>query len=168
MSTNSSRVRLGITAPLVTAPGPQPLPKMLMATTMPTAAPRIAAKTTTLANMYAVVDNPTACSRRKIARSPISARIVSAVPMKMAPTLSSTRICPGSFGASPPCIAGTGTPKPTSPGTDSDSTPMMNGRNARKMKYPRSEMISRIWRRAIVENCFRTLVRVGLPRSAGV
>ena len=91
-------------------------------------------KTKTFAKMYAVVDSPTACSRRKIARSPISARIVSAVPMKMAPTLSSTRICPGSFGASPPWIAGTGTPKPTFPGTDSDSAPMMNGRNARKMK----------------------------------
>ena len=31
-------------------------------------------------------------------------------------------------------IAGTGMPKPTSPGTDSDSAPMMNGRNARKRK----------------------------------
>ena len=92
------------------------------------------AKTKTLAKMYADVDNPTACSRWKIARSPMRARIVNAVPMKMAPTLSSTRICPGSLGASPPWIAGTGTPKPTFPGTDSDNTPMMKGSTARKMK----------------------------------
>ncbi len=134
MSTYSSRVRLGITAPLVTAPGPHFLPHMLMATTIADCSNANPAKTKTLANMYAVVDNPTACSRRKIARSPMRARIVRAVPMKMAPTLSSTRICPGSLGASPPCIAGTGTPKPTFPGTDSDSTPMMNGSSARKMK----------------------------------
>ena len=57
--------------------------------------------------------------------------MVSAVPMKIAPTLSSTRIWPGSLGASP--IA-SGTPNPTVPGTDSDSTPMMNGSSARKMK----------------------------------
>ena len=65
---------------------------MLMATTTPDCSNANPAKTKTLANMYAVVDNPTACSRRKIARSPMSARIVNAVPMKMAPTLSSTRI----------------------------------------------------------------------------
>ena len=81
-----------------------------------------------------MVDKPTACSRRKIARSPISARMVSAVPMKMAPTLSMTRICPGSLGAGPPSMAVTGTPKPTSPGTDSDSTPMMNGSIIRNAK----------------------------------
>src|SRR6478736_9719514 len=34
-STYNSRDRLGITAPLVTAPGPQPFPQMLIATTMP-------------------------------------------------------------------------------------------------------------------------------------
>ena len=75
--------------------------------------------------------------------------------MKIAPTLSSTRIWPGSVGASP---IGLGLPKPTVPGTDSDSTPMMNGSNARKPKYPRSEMISRICRRAIVENWRNRLV----------
>ena len=78
-----------------------------------------------------MVDNPTACSRRKIGRSPIRSRMVKAVPMKIAPTLSSTRICPGSFGASP---IGSGTPNPAVPGTASDSTPMMNGSRARKMK----------------------------------
>ena len=57
--------------------------------------------------------------------------MVSAVPMKTAPTLSSTRIWPGSVGASP---IGFGMPKPTSPGTDIDSEPMMNGSSARKMK----------------------------------
>ena len=88
----------------------------------------------TFAKRYAVVDNPTACSRRKIARSPIRARIVRAVPMKMAPTLSSTD-WPRLVGASPP-VSRTGTPKPTSPGTDSESTPMMNGRNARKDEVP--------------------------------
>src|SRR5215218_6848816 len=168
MSTNSSMLRLGIIEPLVTAPGPHFLPQMLMAVTMLDCRIANAAKTMTFAKRYAVVDNPTACSRRKMARSPIRARIVSAVPMKIAPTLSNTRIWPGSFGAAPPWIAGTGTPKPTSPGTDSDSTPMMNGRNARKMKYPRSETISLICRREIVENCRGTLVFVGLPRSPGV
>jgi len=44
------------------------------------------AKTMTLPKRYADVDNPTACSRRTIARSPTRARIVSAVPMKIAPT----------------------------------------------------------------------------------
>src|SRR5215203_1060876 len=34
-STYNSRDRLGITAPLSTAPGPQPLPQMLIATTIP-------------------------------------------------------------------------------------------------------------------------------------
>src|SRR5690242_21442509 len=52
-----------------------------------------------------------------------------------------------------------------SPGTDSDSTPMMNGRIARNAKYPRSETMSRIWRRAIVENCLNVLVCTGVPRS---
>src|SRR5689334_8644902 len=132
--TYNSRVRGGMTAPLVTAPGPHFLPHTLMPTTTADCNHANPAKTNTLARMYADVDSPTACSRRKIARSPMSARIVSAVPMKIAPTLSSTRICPGSLGASPPFIAGTGTPNPTSPGTDNDSTPMMNGRNARKMK----------------------------------
>ena len=103
MSTNSSRLRLPrITAPLSTAPGPHPLPNMVMAVTIPDCTTANTAKTKTLASRYAVVDNPTACSRRKMARSPIRARIVSAVPMKIAPTLSSTRICPGSLGASPP------------------------------------------------------------------
>ena len=57
--------------------------------------------------------------------------MVSAVPMKIAPTLSSTRIWPGSFGASP---IGSGIPNPTVPGTASDSTPMMNGNSARNRK----------------------------------
>src|SRR6185437_16477060 len=122
-STYSSRVRGGITAPLVTAPGPHFFPHTLMPTTIADCSNANRAKTKTLARMYADVDSPTACSRRKIARSPMSARTVNAVPMKMAPTLSSTRICPGSLGASPPLIAGTGTPNPTSPGTDSDNTP---------------------------------------------
>ncbi len=81
-----------------TAPGPHSLPRLLIATTMLDCSTANTAKTMTFANRYAVVDNPTACSRRKMARSPMRARIVSAVPMKMAPTLSSTRICPGSFG----------------------------------------------------------------------
>nr|VTP04371.1 hypothetical protein BIN_B_04428 [Mycobacterium kansasii] len=57
--------------------------------------------------------------------------MVSAVPMKTAPTLSNTRIWPGSLGALP---IGLGKPKPTSPGTDIDSEPMMNGSSARKTK----------------------------------
>ncbi|CKS60936.1 Uncharacterised protein [Mycobacterium tuberculosis] len=57
--------------------------------------------------------------------------MVSAVPMKTAPTFSNTRIWPGSLGASP---IGLGNPKPTSPGTDMDSAPMMNGNSARKTK----------------------------------
>ncbi|CAG7187244.1 hypothetical protein PICSAR235_02953 [Mycobacterium avium subsp. paratuberculosis] len=85
----------------------------------------------TLANRYADVDSPTACSRRKMARSPMRSRMVSAVPMKTAPTFSSTRIWPGSLGAAP---IGLGMPKPTSPGTDIDSEPMMNGSNARNTK----------------------------------
>ena len=78
-----------------------------------------------------MVDNPTACSRRKIARSPIRSRIVSAVPMKMAPTFISTKTCPGWLGAS---LRGLGGPRPVTPGTDSESTPLMNGSSARKTK----------------------------------
>ena len=57
--------------------------------------------------------------------------MVSAVPMKMAPTFSSTSTWPGWLGAS---LSLSGGPKPVVPGTDSDSTPMMNGSIARKMK----------------------------------
>ena len=134
MSTNNSRLRLPITLPASTAPGPHPLPMIAMAVTIADCTTANAVNTTILASRYAEVDKPTACSRRKMARSPISARIVSAVPMKIAPTLSITRIWPGSLGASPPSSAVFGTPKPTSPGTDSDRMPMMNGSSIKNAK----------------------------------
>ena len=57
--------------------------------------------------------------------------MVRAVPMKIAPTFISTSTCPGWLGAS---LSLSGGPKPVMPGTDRDSTPMMNGSSARKMK----------------------------------
>ncbi len=88
-STNNSRPGLpNATAPWVGAP----LPSTAM---MVTIADWTIAKTVythTFANRYADVDRPTACSRRKIARSPMRSRMVSAVPMNTAPTFSSTRI----------------------------------------------------------------------------
>ena len=57
--------------------------------------------------------------------------MVRAVPMKIAPTFISTSTWPGWLGAS---LSLSGGPKPVMPGTDRDSTPMMNGSSARKMK----------------------------------
>src|SRR4051812_24581663 len=57
-STYSSRVRGGITAPLVTAPGPHFLPHTLMPTTIADCSNANPAKTKTLAKIYADVDNP--------------------------------------------------------------------------------------------------------------
>src|ERR1700757_3625880 len=84
MSTNSSRLGMpNATAPWV---GP-PLPTIAIATTIADWTTANTVYTHTFASRYADVDNPTACSRRKIARSPIRSRMVSAVPMKTAPTL---------------------------------------------------------------------------------
>ena len=84
-----------------------------------------------LASRYAVVDKPTACSRRKIARSPIRSRIVIAVPMKIAPMFSSTRISPARWARRP---SGRVYRSPRVPDTASDNTPTMNGSSARNTK----------------------------------
>src|ERR1700731_205391 len=62
-SMNSSTVGLGNIAPLVTDPLPHPLPTTLIAVTIPACITANTVKTQILANRYAVVDNPTACSR---------------------------------------------------------------------------------------------------------
>ena len=134
MSTYSSRVRLGITAPLRHGAGAPPLPHIVMPTTIADCINANTAKTKTLASMYAVVDNPTACSRRKIARSPISVADRQRGAHEDGADVEQHQDLSRLVGRLAALIAGTGTPKPTSPGTDSDSTPMMNGSSARKMK----------------------------------
>ncbi|SKU12017.1 Uncharacterised protein [Mycobacteroides abscessus subsp. abscessus] len=109
-----------------------------------------------------MADRPTACSRRKITRSPMRSRMVSARPRKLAPRFVSASSRPGSFG-----LSGSATLNPALPGTDNTKPARTNGSSARKMKYPRSARISRPCRRATVETCRSRLVLGGLPRSPG-
>ena len=126
MPTNSSSVGL----PNRFASGNAPLPIVTISTRMADWITAIAPNTAILAARYADVDSPTACSWRKMLRSPTNSRTVSAVPMKNAPKFIMPRICFCSNGAAPL----DGLPRPASPATASGSSPTMNGSNARKMK----------------------------------
>ena len=74
-------------------------------------------------------DNPTACSLRKMVRSPTRSRIVSAVPMNTAAIFATMSNWFGSLGEWPTVA----TPNPVSPGTISDIAPKMNGSSNKKL-----------------------------------
>jgi len=69
--------------------------------------------TAIFASRYALVDRPTACSRRKMGRLPMRSRIVNAVPMKTAAMVSNINTEPGPSFAYISGISGSTSPRPT-------------------------------------------------------